>query len=80
MPADTSNTERIRHLKATVQATGNDVPSDESTRLSRKFGKQVYFRQQGNGAVVEESCCEPTPTPTTTTTTAATTTTTAPPP
>ena len=57
MPADTSNTERVRHLKAKLQAAGNDGPTDESTRLSRQFGQQVYYRQQANGAVVTESCC-----------------------
>jgi hypothetical protein len=60
MPADTSNTERIRHKKAKIQATGSDSPTDESTRLSRQFGQQAYYRQQGNGAVLEESCCSPT--------------------
>lgn len=55
MPADTSNTERIRHLKAKTQA--GSEPTDESTLLSRKFGKQTYYRQQGNGAVVAELCC-----------------------
>ena len=65
---DRSQTERIRRLRATIQATrhakspftpeeGPQGPLDQSTRLSRHFGQMSYYRQNATGATVSESCC-----------------------
>jgi hypothetical protein len=66
--ADRSQTERIRRIRSKVQAVrrsecpacpeeGPPRGTDESTRLSRTLGQITYFRQQANGAIVEEPPC-----------------------
>jgi len=68
MPADRSHTERIRHMRAKIQATiriaypvrpeeGPRGPVDQSTRTSRMFGQQVYYKQTANGEKIIESVC-----------------------
>ena len=67
MPADRSQTERIRHRKAQVQAVarkncktcleeGPQAPVSESMRQSRSFGQMVYYRLQANGQAVGTVC------------------------
>ena len=48
MPADMSQTERLRRLKAQIQAIGPYNPSTQSIWLIRRFGQIM---------LVEESCC-----------------------
>jgi len=66
--ADTSQTERIRRLRSTLQAVryaeckacpelGPQGPTSESIALSRHLGQMTYYRQIATGAVVKESCC-----------------------
>ena len=66
MPSDRSQTERIRHLRGKIQAIvrieckkcleeGPRGPVDESTRLSRMFGQQIYYRHAANGEIITES-------------------------
>ena len=68
MPADRSQTERIRHLRSKIQAVrraecaacpeeGPQGPTDQSTRLSRSLGQMIYYRQSVTGAAVTDSCC-----------------------
>jgi len=70
-PADRSQTERIRRLKAQVQAVrraecatcpelGPQGPTDESTRLSRSFGQMVYLRPTPTGVIQTSNCCNTT--------------------
>ena len=70
MPTDRSNTERIRRLKAKLQAErriacpgcpeqGPRGGTDASTRLSRSFGDMKYLSENADGAAVESSCCVP---------------------
>jgi len=65
---DRSQTERIRRMRSKVQAVrraecpscleeGPIGPVDQSTRVSRKFGQMVYYRQNAVGVVTAESCC-----------------------
>jgi len=67
-PADRSQTERIRRLRAQLQAVrraecaqcpeeGPQGPTDQSTAQSRRFGQMAYLRENANGAVAETSCC-----------------------
>ena len=77
MPADRSQTERIRHLRSKIQAVrraecaacpeeGPQGPTDQSTRLSRSLGQMIYYRQSVTGAAVTDSCCPadaPSPSP-----------------
>ena len=71
MPADRSQTERIRRQKAQIQAVAREAskttleegpspPVSESMRLSRSFGQMVYIKLQANGAAVATNCfnCE----------------------
>jgi len=75
MPTDRSHTELVRRRRAVAQAVRRAVcetclelgpigPVDGETVLSRRFGQAAYFSQQGDGTVVEQSCCSSTPTPT----------------
>jgi hypothetical protein len=68
MPADNSQTERIRRLKAQIQVVratecatcpelGPQGPTTESLRLSRKFGQMTYRRQTPTGTTIVSSCC-----------------------
>jgi hypothetical protein len=68
MLADTSHTERIRRLKAQIQAIaraaskktleeGPQPPVSESMRLSRSFGQMAYTRQNAAGAPITTTCC-----------------------
>ena len=62
MPADTSQTERIRRLRGTIQAVwhaecGICPEGTESLYLSRRFGQMVYYRPDATGAAIAESCC-----------------------
>jgi len=74
MPADNSQTERLRRLRSQIQAVRNaecaacpelgpQGPTNQSTWLSRRFGQMTYRRQNAAGAIVEESCCSEIPTP-----------------
>ena len=67
MPADRSQTERIRRQKAQIQAVarnastktleeGPSPPVSESMRLSRSFGQMVYYKLQANGLAVATNC------------------------
>lgn len=71
MPADRSQTERIRRQKAQIQAVAREAskttleegpspPVSESMRLSRSFGQMVYIKLQANGLAVATNCfnCE----------------------
>ena len=71
-PADRSQTERIRRLRAQVQAVrrnecltcpelGPQGPTTESIWLSRRFGQMTYRRETDSGAIVVQSCCTTTP-------------------
>ena len=66
--ADRSQTERIRRMRAQIQAVrrtdcftcleeGPQGPVDQSTRVSRKFGQQIYYKQNAVGAVTPTTCC-----------------------
>jgi hypothetical protein len=66
---DRSQTERIRRIRAKLQAErraacftcleeGPRGPVDESTRTSRKFGQQIYYSQNVSGLVTASECCE----------------------
>jgi len=68
MPMDRSQTERIRHLRAKIQAIsriqcptcpeeGPHGPVDQSVQASRKFGQQVYYKANVNGEVKLVSVC-----------------------
>ena len=68
MLADRSQTERIRRIRAKLQAIrraecmncpelGPRGPTDQSTLLSRQFGQMEYLRENANGAIVTQSCC-----------------------
>jgi hypothetical protein len=67
MPADTSQTERIRRIKAQIQALaraaskttleeGPQPPVSESMRLSRSFGQMTYTRPNAVGAPITTNC------------------------
>jgi len=56
MPADNSQTERLRRLRGINQALGPGRPSDQSTLLSKKFGQMEYTRQTPAGEAVTECC------------------------
>lgn len=66
MPADRSSTERIRRIRAQLQAVRqvspeegpNRVTSGE-VRLSRMFGQMSYTRLEADGTRVTTSCCPP---------------------
>ena len=72
MPVDRSSTERIRRLRAQLQAVGRDtcpacpeegpsrVTSNE-TRLSRMFGQMAYTKLNADGSRVTTSCCDSPP-------------------
>ena len=66
--ADRSQTERIRRLRAQIQAVrraecaacpeeGPQGPVDQSTRVSRKFGQMIYYKQNASGVVTPTGCC-----------------------
>ena len=66
--ADRSQTERIRRMRAQIQAVrraecftcleeGPRGPVDESTRTSRKFGQSIYYKQNASGQVTPTGCC-----------------------
>ena len=67
--ADLSQTERIRRLRAKIQAVVRAAepkrpelqppPTSESIWLSRRFGQMAYTRPNANGAAVTTSCCDP---------------------
>ena len=73
MSADRSQTERIRRIRAQLQAIrraecmkcpelGPQGPTDQSTWLSRRFGQMEYLRENVNGAIVRQCCafsCSP---------------------
>jgi len=70
MSADRSQTERIRRLRAQIQAVrraecgscpeeGPWGPTDQSTWLSRRFGQMAYLRENAVGVVTVSSCCAP---------------------
>lgn len=74
MPADRSQTERIRRLKGQIQAVrraecptcpeeGPRPPTDESTRLSRSFGQMEYTRLNAVGARITTCCSSSTSAP-----------------
>jgi len=65
---DRSQTERIRRIRAKVQAVrraecpscpeeGPRPSTDQSTWLSRRFGQMIYYRQIATGGVVADPCC-----------------------
>lgn len=65
---DRSQTERIRRMRAQIQAVrraecftcleeGPRGPVDESTRTSRKFGQSIYYKQNASGQVTPSECC-----------------------
>jgi len=65
---DRSQTERIRRMRAQIQAVrraecftcleeGPIGPVDQSTRTSRKFGQQIYYKQDCAGVVTPSTCC-----------------------
>jgi len=65
---DRSQTERIRRIRSKLQAVrrsecpscleeGPIGPVDQSTRVSRKFGQMIYYRQNAVGVVTAENCC-----------------------
>ena len=67
---DRSQTERIRRMRAQIQAVrraecftcleeGPQGPVDESTRVSRKFGQSIYYKQNASGQVTPTGCCGP---------------------
>ena len=66
---DLSQTERIRRLRAKIQALSRATdpqrpelqppPTSESIWLSRRFGQMAYTRPNANGAAVTTSCCDP---------------------
>jgi len=70
---DRSQTERIRRIRAQLQAIrraecmkcpelGPQGPTDQSTWLSRRFGQMEYLRENVNGAIVRQCCtfsCSP---------------------
>ena len=56
MPADNSQTERLRRLRGMNQALGPSRPSDQSTLLSKKFGQMEYTRQTPTGETVTQCC------------------------
>lgn len=67
---DRSQTERIRRIRAKLQADrrltdptvreeGTAATTDQSTRVNRTLGQATYYRLNAIGAVVEESCCPP---------------------
>lgn len=69
MPADTSQTERIRRLKGQLQAVaraaskttleeGPQPPVSESMRLSRSFGQMAYTKPNAVGAPITTTCCD----------------------
>ena len=66
--ADRSQTERIRRMRAQIQAVrratcftcleeGPQGPVDQSTRVSRKFGQSIYYKHNAVGAVTPTTCC-----------------------
>jgi hypothetical protein len=66
---DRSQTERIRRMRAQIQAVrraecfkcleeGPQGPVDQSTRTSRKFGQQIYYKQNASGLVTPTECCD----------------------
>ena len=68
MPADTSQTERIRRMKSNLQAAsrsvcktcpeeGPHIGTDQSTRQSRAFGQMVYIKPNALGAPITTPCC-----------------------
>ena len=70
MSTDRSNGERIRRLKARMQAVhraqcpdcpdeGSRRTTDESTRLSRMIGQLAYTTTSANGTISTTSCCDP---------------------
>jgi hypothetical protein len=65
---DRSQTERIRRIRAQIQAVrreecaacleeGPQGPVDQSTRTSRKFGQMIYYKQNASGVVTPTGCC-----------------------
>jgi hypothetical protein len=67
MPAETSQTERIRRQKAQIQAIaraaskttleeGPQPPVSESMRLSRSFGQMSYTKPNAVGAPITTNC------------------------
>ena len=66
--ADLSQTERIRRLRAKIQALSRTTdplkpelqppPTSESIWLSRRFGQMAYTRPIASGAPVTTSCCD----------------------
>ena len=65
---DRSQTDRIRRMRAQIQAVrraecpkcleeGPRGPVDESTRVSRKFGQSIYYKQNASGLVTPTPCC-----------------------
>ena len=71
--ADRSQTERLRRIRAQIQAVrraecgscpeeGPRPPTDYSTWLSRRFGQATYFRPIASGAIDTISCCPLPPT------------------
>lgn len=69
MPADRSQTERIRRQKAQIQALaraaskttleeGPQPPVSESMRLSRSFGQMEYIKPNALGAPITTTCCD----------------------
>jgi hypothetical protein len=68
---DRSQTERIRRIRAQLQAVrraecaacpelGPQGPTDQSTWLSRRFGQAPYRREAANGDIQTQSCCDST--------------------
>jgi len=66
---DRSQTERIRRMRAQIQAVrraecftcleeGPIGPVDQSTRASRKFGQSIYYKQNASGVVTPTGCCD----------------------
>jgi hypothetical protein len=66
---DRSQTERIRRIRAQLQAVrraecaacpelGPQGPTDQSTWLSRRFGQAPYRREAANGDIQTQSCCD----------------------
>lgn len=67
-PSDTSNTERIRRLRAKIQAVVHAAdpqrpelqpPStSQSIWLNRRFGQAAYTRPIATGEPITTSCCD----------------------